>query len=186
MQKLSYKATLRRKGEDLSAFTLPLFAWVAASSIDIHTEKLPAIRSAAKVADRSADESPPRKTESVSTKPIGSTQSSQQRVSNSALQESRTPDPLFRRQGLQDKHANAINNSHNWKQEPVYPQSLAGRHGAIGTIEPWSRCGITGLAYYAHDGWGFTLRSRCGDPLKCRETSNNMSGYFLLIEGGKA
>jgi hypothetical protein len=83
------------------------------------------------------------------------------------------------------QHANAISNSHDWEQRPVYPQSLAERYGAIETIEPCSRCGETGMACYACDCWGFTPRSRCGDPCNCGEKPSINAGPFLHIVGGR-
>lgn len=83
------------------------------------------------------------------------------------------------------QHANAISNSHNWEQRPVYPQSLAERHGAIETIEPCSRCGALGVAHYAPDGWSFEPRQRCGDPRKCDEKPSINAGPFLHIVGGR-
>ncbi len=63
----------------------------------------------------------------------------------------------------------------------VAPTEFAEVHGAIEPIERCRRCGAAGRAYYARDGWGFTPRTRCGDPLKCGDKPNDMSGPLLLL-----
>lgn len=66
------------------------------------------------------------------------------------------------------------------------PRIFAEVHGAIECVERCRRCRAVGCAYYARDGWGFTPHTRCGDPLKCGDKPNDMSGPLLLIAGSRA
>ncbi len=68
----------------------------------------------------------------------------------------------------------------------AHPMEFAEVHGVVEPIERCRRCGAIGRAYYAHDGWGFTPRTSCGNPLKCGDKPNAMGGPLLLIAGGRA
>lgn len=178
MRKTSHMAASCRKGERLSAAQLPLFDWAEAQTADA----FPQYQSPT----NKAEEPSVCKVELPSIKPSFLSQPQRAPVLHLVLPNNDARNALLAAGGTLNKYVKTVSNTEVCQSKPLDPRSLAETHGTIETVECCRRCGAIGRAHYAPDGWGFFPRTRCGDPLKCGDKPNNMSGSLPLIEGGKA